>query len=105
MMVARTVEPGVLQQAGDAPGVALAYLRRVNQAENAPAVFYIHPWEVDPDQPRPKGASAKSRFRHYLNLHKTGNRLRRLSRDFAWGRMDEVFAPVLSGATSHDRAT
>jgi polysaccharide deacetylase family protein (PEP-CTERM system associated) len=85
-------------------GLSRAAINRVNQTENVPAVFYIHPWEVDPEQPRPEGASAKSRFRHYLNLHKTGDRLRRLSRDFAWGRMDEVFAPVLSGATSHDRA-
>ena len=40
-----------------------------------PAVFYIHPWEVDPGQPRANGMSAKSRFRHYTNLAKTGDRL------------------------------
>lgn len=85
-------------------GLTRAAINRVNKTENVPTVFYIHPWEVDPEQPRMDGASAKSRFRHYLNLHKTGDRLRRLSRDFAWGRMDDVFAPVLSGAMSHDRA-
>jgi polysaccharide deacetylase family protein (PEP-CTERM system associated) len=85
-------------------GLTRAAISRVNTADKAPAVFYIHPWEVDPDQPRPEGASAKSRFRHYLNLHKTGDRLRRLSRDFAWGRMDEVFGDVLAKATNHVRA-
>ncbi len=64
-------------------------LRRVN-AEGLPAVFYLHPWEIDPQQPR-IGASWRSRFRHYTNLHRTESRLERLLRDFSWGRMDEVF--------------
>ena len=54
--------------------------------------------------PRMEGASMKSRFRHYLNLHKTSDRLRRLAKDFAWGRMDTVFAPILAGAVSRERA-
>ncbi|MGZ5927584.1 MAG: XrtA system polysaccharide deacetylase [Rhizomicrobium sp.] len=68
-----------------------AALRRVNRRDHLPAVFYIHPWEVDPDQPRASGVSAKSRFRHYTNLAKTGGRLGRLTRDFRWGRMDSIF--------------
>lgn len=71
--------------------VSRAALKRVNRRDHLPAVFYIHPWEVDPDQPRPKGVSAKSRFRHYTNLAKTGDRLRRLTRDFRWDRMDSIF--------------
>jgi len=54
-------------------------------------VFYIHPWEIDPGQPRPVGAPLRSRFRHYLNLGRTKDRLRRLLKDFRWTRMDRVF--------------
>jgi len=68
-----------------------AAIARINRRDQAPAVFYLHPWEIDPGQPRAEGISAKSRFRHYLNLAKTGERLRRLTRDFRWGRMDQIF--------------
>ncbi len=71
--------------------ISRAALRRVNRRDHLPAVFYIHPWEVDPEQPRAPGVSVKSRFRHYTNLAKTGDRLRRLTRDFRWGRMDAIF--------------
>jgi len=54
-------------------------------------MFYFHPWEVDPDQPRIDGISAKTRFRHYLNLDRMRPRLARLLRDFQWGRVDRVF--------------
>jgi polysaccharide deacetylase family protein (PEP-CTERM system associated) len=66
-------------------------LRRVNDRDRQPGIFYFHPWEVDPDQPRIDGASLRSRFRHYVNLDTMEARLRRLLRDFRWGRMDEVF--------------
>ncbi len=82
--------------------VSRAALRRINRREGKPAVFYIHPWEVDPDQPRAKGITAKSRFRHYTNLAETGARLRRLTRDFHWGRMDRIF---LDGASERTPAT
>ena len=71
-------------------GLSKAAIRQVN-AEGAPAVFYIHPWEVDPEQPRRAGAPLKSRFRHYTNLAKTRGRLRRLVGDFHWDRMDRAF--------------
>jgi polysaccharide deacetylase family protein (PEP-CTERM system associated) len=66
-------------------------IRRVNAVDRQPAVFYFHPWELDPQQPRVAGASMKTRFRHYVNLHRTEARLRRLLRDFRWGRMDGIF--------------
>ena len=66
-------------------------LRRVNKRDRQPGLFYFHPWEVDPDQPRVRGASLKSRFRHYTNLGVMHARLERLLTDFQWGRMDEVF--------------
>ena len=69
-------------------------LRKVNSDDRRPAMFYFHPWEIDPEQPRVKGTTAKTRFRHYINLSHTEARLRRLMRDFSWGRMDEVFLPA-----------
>ncbi|NBC48498.1 MAG: DUF3473 domain-containing protein [Gammaproteobacteria bacterium] len=66
-------------------------LRRVNRNDGEPAVFYFHPWEIDPEQPRQRGISLKTRIRHYLNLSRTEARLTRLLRDFSWGRMDEIF--------------
>ncbi len=66
-------------------------LRRVNRIDRRPAIFYFHPWEIDPAQPRVAGTSLKTRFRHYVNLDKTEARLGRLLRDFHWGRVDQVF--------------
>lgn len=71
-------------------------LRRVHAAGLGPGVFYIHPWEIDPGQPRVATPSRMSRFRHYNNLARTEARLERLLRDFAWDRMDRVF-PQLAG--------
>jgi polysaccharide deacetylase family protein (PEP-CTERM system associated) len=68
-----------------------ALIRRVNITERRAAVFYLHPWELDAGQPRIRGTTLKTRFRHYLNLHRTQPRLRRLLGDFVWRRMDEVF--------------
>ena len=68
-------------------------MRRVNRAERRPCIFYFHPWEVDPGQPRPAGLSARSRFRHYTNLSRMEAKLRRLIGDFRWDRMDRVFLP------------
>lgn len=66
-------------------------LRRVNQRDGQSAVFYFHPWEIDPDQPRQRGIGLKTRVRHYLNLRRMEQRLRRLAVDFRWARMDELF--------------
>ena len=66
-------------------------IRRVNQVDEQPASFYFHPWELDPDQPRVHGIGMKTRFRHYLNLHQTERRLRRLLADFHWDRFDRVY--------------
>lgn len=70
-------------------------LERVNRVEKAPGIFYFHPWEVDPAQPRVAGTSRLARFRHYVNLAAMAGRLDRLVRDFAWARVDEVFAAIL----------
>jgi len=64
---------------------------RVNRVDGQPAMFYFHPWEIDPDQPRVDAAGWKSKFRHYINLHRTEHRLKRLLQDFRWDRVDRVF--------------
>ncbi|HHH37962.1 MAG TPA: DUF3473 domain-containing protein [Sedimenticola sp.] len=67
--------------------------RSLNRDEGRAGVFYFHPWEIDPEQPRQPGLGLKTRFRHYLNLRKVESRLERLLDDFEWGRMDQVFLP------------
>jgi polysaccharide deacetylase family protein (PEP-CTERM system associated) len=66
-------------------------IRRINTRDRQPAMFYFHPWELDPDQPRVPGTGAKARFRHYINLHRMAPRLVRLLSDFRWTRADRVF--------------
>ena len=66
-------------------------LRRINARDRRPAVFYFHPWELDPGQPRTPGVNLKTQFRHYINLKHMEGRIERLLRDFRWGRMDQIF--------------
>jgi len=66
-------------------------IRQVNR-EARPAVFYFHPWEIDPDQPRVPDAPLRSRLRHYTRLGAMAGKLRRLLSDFQWGRMDALAA-------------
>ncbi len=66
-------------------------LNRLHRQENRPAIFYTHPWEIDPGQPRIANARVLSHFRHRVNLSQTENRLCKLLRDFKWDRMDHVF--------------
>ena len=73
-------------------GVSRWALNHVNSVDRKSAIFYFHPWEIDPDQPRVAGLSFRSRFRHYVNLRQTEPRLRRLLADFRWGRVDTVFS-------------
>jgi hypothetical protein len=63
----------------------------VNQRDAESAIFYFHPWEIDADQPRIPGIDLKTRFRHYVNIGRTEQRLARLLDDFRWGRMDDIF--------------
>jgi polysaccharide deacetylase family protein (PEP-CTERM system associated) len=65
---------------------------RVNRIDKQAGVFYFHPWEIDPDQPKQSGIDLKTRIRHYLNLSRMESRLERLLRDFHWDRMDSVFS-------------
>jgi polysaccharide deacetylase family protein (PEP-CTERM system associated) len=66
-------------------------IEQVNRRDGQSAVFYFHPWEIDAGQPRIPGIDPKTRFRHYVNIARTEARIAQLLRDFAWGRMDEIF--------------
>jgi len=66
-------------------------LNQVNQQEQQSAIFYFHPWEIDPKQPRQPGLSLKTRTRHYLNLEKMEPRINQLLTDFKWDTMENVF--------------
>jgi polysaccharide deacetylase family protein (PEP-CTERM system associated) len=83
--------------------VSRLLVRRVNRSEGRPAVFYLHPWELDAGQPRIRGTTLRTRFRHYVNLHRTEARLRRLLRDFTWRRMDRVFLSADAGGRAAPR--
>ncbi|MDR6706506.1 MULTISPECIES: XrtA system polysaccharide deacetylase [unclassified Novosphingobium] len=67
-------------------------MRRVNIQDERPIIFYFHPWEVDTQQPRVAHAPLKSRLRHYTNIDGMEAKLRRMLKEFAWGRMDNVAA-------------
>jgi polysaccharide deacetylase family protein (PEP-CTERM system associated) len=73
-------------------------LSRVNETEGRPGIFYFHPWEIDPGQPRIPGAGWKSRLRHYTNLSGMAGDLDVILHAFAWDRMDAVYADLLSPA-------
>ena len=66
-------------------------LRTVRARDRQPCMFYFHPWEIDPEQPRITGTSLKTRVRHYLNLERTHERLAQLLKDFRWNRVDRVY--------------
>jgi hypothetical protein len=72
-------------------------LQQASRDNRAPAIFYLHPWEIDPDQPRQHRAPLLSRSRHYLNLARTEARLRRLLGNFKWARLDDLFLSEASG--------
>jgi len=64
---------------------------RINRLEQQPGIFYFHPWEIDPKQPRQENLAFKTRFRHYLNIHRMENRIKALLNDFQWDTMQAVF--------------
>ena len=68
-------------------------LRRVNRTQRG--MFYTHPWEIDPEQPRNDAAPRMAKFRHYVNIERTAGRIESLLCDFTWGRVDEVFGREL----------
>jgi polysaccharide deacetylase family protein (PEP-CTERM system associated) len=67
-------------------------ITRVNEREGRPAVFYFHPWEIDPGQPRVAGASLRSRLRHYSRISEMRPKLLKLLKAYQWSRTDDVVA-------------
>lgn len=85
-------------------GVSRWALRRIGEMDRQPAVFYFHPWEIDPEQPRIAGLSLRSRFRHYVHLGAMEDRLHAVLRDFSWDRIDRVFLSKDTGNECHATA-
>jgi polysaccharide deacetylase family protein (PEP-CTERM system associated) len=75
-------------------------ISRINVRERRPAIFYLHPWEVDPGQPRLE-AGLLGRFRHYRNLDKTEGRLRRLLHEFRFAPLRQILAGAQADAPVH----
>jgi len=69
-------------------GVSKALIERASATIEGPTIFYLHPWEVDPGQPRVAAAPAKSRLRHYINLGGMEKKLTRLLGAYPWTRID-----------------
>ncbi|MEH6828915.1 MAG: XrtA system polysaccharide deacetylase [Parasphingorhabdus sp.] len=67
-------------------------IRKMYRDDGHGAIFYFHPWEIDPDQPRVGNAPIKSKLRHYTNLKGMRAKLLRAGQDFDWGRVDELAA-------------
>ncbi len=72
---------------------------RASEQSTVPQIFYLHPWEIDPDQPRIPGASAFSRFRHYTNLHRCEARLKQLLADFNFSTVSNSLAATIPTTT------
>lgn len=66
-------------------------MQRSMRMSRLPSMFYFHPWELDPEQPRMRGIGVRTRFRHYVSLNRFETKLVQLLRDFRWGRMDEIY--------------
>ena len=67
-------------------------IRKMHREDGRGAIFYFHPWEIDPDQPRVTNAPVRSKLRHYTNLGHMRTKLLRAGQEFNWGRVDELAA-------------
>jgi polysaccharide deacetylase family protein (PEP-CTERM system associated) len=80
-------------------------LQRLNRLDGEPAIFYFHPWEIDPAQPRVAGIDARTRFRHYVNIERNERKLEQLLDVFRWGRMDDIFLDRAAIPATHALAS
>jgi hypothetical protein len=85
--------------------VSRALIAHVNRREGLAANMYFHPWEFDPEQPRPDHLPLKTRFRHYLNQGRALARMGRLLRDFRWAPFRRVYADAIAGAGATNLAS
>ena len=77
-------------------------INRLNRVEGCPAIFYLHPWEIDPGQPR-LPADPLGRFRHYRNLDRTEDRLRQLLGDFRFDAVRSAIAAVRDAPAASEK--
>lgn len=77
---------------------------RAIHREGYPAIVYLHPWEIDPTQPRVMQATRRARFRHHVNIHKVESRLEKILQQFKFAPMSQVFSEHLAHCTS-DKTT
>lgn len=77
------------------------WLKQINNQKKRPFLFYVHPWEIDPEQPRLRAGSRLSRLRHYMNLGSTEEKLRRLVKQFSFGTVSQVVERSFATSASH----
>ncbi|MEO0399755.1 MAG: XrtA system polysaccharide deacetylase [Pseudomonadota bacterium] len=75
-------------------------IEKASKTLQGPIIFYFHPWEIDPDQPRIAGASLKSKIRHYTNQSAMAGKLRKLLTTYEWGRIDAALQPFNDAAAA-----
>lgn len=80
-------------------------LQTIHKQDKKPVLFYFHPWEIDPHQPRQQNISFKTRFRHYHNLGGMKAKVTKLLQDFKWGTMDHVFLRNTTTITRQNKST
>jgi polysaccharide deacetylase family protein (PEP-CTERM system associated) len=69
-------------------------LRKINEEERKPFIFYVHPWELDAEQPRIKDVGLRSKFRHYINLNKTEGKFKKLLGNFQFSTIQELLGQI-----------
>jgi polysaccharide deacetylase family protein (PEP-CTERM system associated) len=77
------------------------WLRQINVQKKRPFIFYVHPWEIDPEQPRLRAGSVASRIRHRMNLSTTEAKLQKLVDKFEFGNVSQVVEQAFSTVSSH----
>ncbi|MCA9213415.1 MAG: DUF3473 domain-containing protein [Planctomycetales bacterium] len=77
------------------------WLQQINDQKKRPFIFYVHPWEIDDEQPRLRAGSVVSRIRHYMNLSTTEEKLRRLASTFQFGSVTEVVEQAACTVPNH----
>lgn len=70
--------------------ISRSLLSRASNSLDGPVIFYFHPWEIDPEQPRMRRATMKSKLRHYLNLNKMERKLAAILSERSWQRVDQA---------------
>ena len=72
-------------------------LGRINREEERPFIFFLHPWEIDAEQPRIRGTGVRSTVRHYLNIKRTERKFRSLLEDFKFTSIQVMMGSGFEG--------